>query len=203
MQASKILFSAEEIRWAENSEFILTKNRIIKKIISLFALLSDEYREIAEEKRKLLPEEFYSFSPKISRGEQYLGLPYVILDYPRIFAKDNVFAIRTFFWWGNYFSLTLHLKGEYKDAFGEKIRKNLQLLSENDYWIAVSDDEWRHDFEEENYVPLKSGGVAILNENIQQKAFLKLAVRWPLQNGNEIEPLFKEQFSILLNIITG
>ena len=203
MQASKILFSAEEIGWAENSEFILTKNRIIKKIISLFALLSDEYREIADEKRKLLPEEFYLLSPKISRGEQYLGLPYVILDYPRIFAKDNVFAIRTFFWWGNYFSLTLHLKGEYKDAFEEKIKKNLQLLSENDYWIAVSDDEWRHDFEEENYVPLKSGGVVVLNENLQQKAFLKLAVRWPLQNGNEIEPLYKEQFSTLLNVITG
>ncbi|HYJ38657.1 MAG TPA: hypothetical protein VEV87_08575 [Chitinophagaceae bacterium] len=203
MQASKILLSEEEIRWAENSEFILTKNRIIKKIISLFALLSDEYREIADEKRKLLPEEFYLLSPKISRGEQYLGLPYVILDYPRIFAKDNVFAIRTFFWWGNYFSLTLHLKGEYKNAFEEKIKKNLQLLSKNDYWIAVSDDEWRHDFEEENYVPLNSGGVAVLNENIQQKAFLKLAVRWPLQNGNEIEPLYKEQFSTLLNVITG
>jgi hypothetical protein len=200
MQASKILFSEEELSWAENSDWILTKNRIIRKVISLFSSLSDSYRRIAEEKRQVLPDEFFNLSPKISRGEQYLELPYVMLDYPRIFSKEDVFAIRTFFWWGNYFSLTLHLKGSYKDKYREKLLNHQDLLVQNNYWVAISDDEWRHDFEKENYVLLKKG----MNELTEkQKTFLKLAVRWPLEDGNSIEHLLEKQFLILLKIITG
>ena len=50
-------------------------------------------------------------TPKIAKGENYLQLPYVLLDYPRCFDKENIFAIRTMFWWGNFFSITLHLSG--------------------------------------------------------------------------------------------
>jgi hypothetical protein len=203
MQASKILFSAEEISLAENGELILTKNSIIKKVISLFASLADVYREVADDHRQELPGEFFDLSPKISRGEQYLGLPYVMLDYPRIFSKENVFAIRTFFWWGNYFSLTLHLKGGYKESFQKKILENVHLLSKYDFYVAVSEDEWRQDFEKENYVMLKTGGIDLLDESIQKMAFLKLASRWPLQNGNEISVLLNEQYSAILKVITG
>jgi hypothetical protein len=202
MQTSKIQFSPEELRLAENSEMILTKNRIIKKAMSVFGSIADEYSSLAEQYRQELPSEFFTLNPKISRGEQYLGLPYVILDYPRIFSKDHVFAIRSFFWWGNYFSLTLHLKGTYKDAFGKKIRKHFELLTRNDYCIAISDDEWRHDFEEENYVALKNGGIKMLEQNIVAGSFLKLAVKWRLQQGNEIELLLKKQFSILIDILS-
>ena len=51
--------------------------------------------------------------PKISKGEKYKGLPWVMLDYPRIFGKEDIMAIGTRFWWGHYFSVTLHLKGGY------------------------------------------------------------------------------------------
>ncbi len=34
-----------------------------------------------------------------------------MLDYPRAFGRDSIFACRTFFWWGRFFSLTLHLAG--------------------------------------------------------------------------------------------
>ena len=203
MQTSKIQFSPEELRLAENSELILTKNSIIKKIISLFGPLADEYRLQSEQCRQHLPSEFFSLGPKISRGEQYLGLPYVILDYPRIFSRDHALAIRSFFWWGNYFSLTLHLKGMYKEAFSKKIMEHFELLSQNGYCLAVSDDEWRHDFEERHYVALKESGIRMLEETIKLGSFLKLAVRWPLEHGNEIETLLKEQFSILLNVISG
>ena len=70
-----------------------------------------------------LPAEVAEISPKISKGENYNGLPYVMFDYPRFFTKENVFAVRTFFWWANYFSVTLHLKGEYKEMFAETIFK--------------------------------------------------------------------------------
>jgi len=203
MQTSKIQYSTDELKLAENSELILTKNRIVKKTIALFASLAEEYRFISETYRAKLPSEIFEQSPKISRGEQYLELPYVMLDYPRVFSKEDVFAIRSFFWWGNYFSITLHLKGCYKKMYCQQIKEGYDILLQNDYCIAISADEWRHDFEEQHYLMLKKEGFQKLEEIIEAGTFLKLAVKWPLRQGNVIQPLFQEQFSTLLNVLSG
>ena len=201
MQVSKIQFSQEELNLAENAEWILTKNGIIGKIMSVFGALADEYRKILEDKLALLPAETSSFSPKISRGEQYRGLPYVMLDYPRIFSKEDVFAVRSFFWWGNYMSLTLHLKGEYKDLFAENLSKGMQFFSEENYSVAVSDDEWRHDFETENYTPVK-GAELLFGEITKKKEFIKLAKCWSIAQANQMELLFASEFANVINVLT-
>ena len=87
--------------------------------------------------------------------------------------------------------------------FCERIKDQLEVLSENSYWLSVSDHEWAHDVSEQNYVLLKKPGVRKPEEIIERGSILKLVVKWPLQQGNAIQSLLKEQFSILLNIITG
>ena len=77
--------------------------------------LSEQYRTLGEK---------YG-SPKISKGENYRGLPYVMLDYPRLFGREEVLAIRTFFWWGHGFSVTLHLKGGYRERISAGIATTL------------------------------------------------------------------------------
>ena len=203
MQTSKIQFSTEELQLAENAEIILTKNRIVKKTISLFGSLADEYRSIGARHAANLPAEVLELSPKIARGEQYQGLPYVVLDYPRLFSKADVFAIRSFFWWGNYFSLTLHLKGVYKEMFAGRINQQMNMLADNNFWISVSDDEWAHEVQERHYVAVKNMETGKFREAINTGIFLKLVVKWPLQQCNSIHTLFKEQFSIVLNLISG
>ena len=61
-------------------------------------------------------------SAKISKGEN-MGLPWVMLDYPRLFGQEDVLAIRTMFWWGHCFSVTLHLKGRYYGAYLPLLRE--------------------------------------------------------------------------------
>ncbi len=201
MQASKILLSAEELNLAENSEWILTKNRIIQKIISLFAQLAGSFQENTFAYKQFLPPELFDLSPKISRGEQHRGLPYVMLDYPRIFSKENVFAIRSFFWWGNFFSLTLHLKGNYKDQFERNIKEHGSLLAQKNFFISIGEDEWRQDFEEDNYLPLNSTNGVLLNKYFSGKDFLKLAVKWPLRSSNEMEPILEDHHAFLLQVV--
>jgi len=70
-------------------------------------------------------------SPKISRGENYLGLPYLVLDYPRLFRPDAVLAIRTFFWWGHFFSSTLQLSGGYKTEFLSRLQAAQETFSKH------------------------------------------------------------------------
>src|SRR5580698_8612281 len=99
MIETKIKLSAHELMIAQDAGLILTKNAIIQKTIGLFSNLAENMQiELVKTK---LPEEIKITEPKISKGENYKGLPYVILDYPRSFGKENIFAIRTFFWWGN------------------------------------------------------------------------------------------------------
>ncbi|MEI9808974.1 MAG: hypothetical protein WDO16_14545 [Bacteroidota bacterium] len=85
----------------------------------------------------VLPPEVIKISPKISKGENYKGLPYLVLDYPRYFEKDNHFAVRSMFWWGNFFSSTLHLSGIYKKKYTSAIEASFTQLQENDFFICV------------------------------------------------------------------
>ena len=102
MQGSKIRLSDAEKELFSNAQIILTKNSIVQKTV----LLLEEVQAVLVNENSLRNYQI-STSPKISKGENYLGLPYVILDYPRIANDDNLFFIRSMFWWGNFFSSTL------------------------------------------------------------------------------------------------
>src|SRR5664279_575656 len=104
MEEAKIKLSEDELLLVQNAGIILTKNAIMQKAVSLFSLLAEGMK--TESENAQLPVEVMVAMPKISKGEHYKGLPYVVLDYPRLFTQENIFAIRTLFWWGNYFSIT-------------------------------------------------------------------------------------------------
>lgn len=148
---TKVQLSQDEMRLITDSEWIFSKHRIIKKVYELFAEISEEYKRVLATSHPF-PNQMAELSPKISRGENYLGLPYVIMDYPATFSRDGVLAIRTMFWWGNFFSLTLHVSG----SFLKSIQLNATAISylESHNFFIGSGDEWDHHFEKENYQPV-------------------------------------------------
>src|SRR3954452_928432 len=98
--------TAYESELVRDSKVLLTKNIIIEKVYRLFGQLASGYQDRLAASPVV---GLNAVQAKISRGENYRGLPYVMLDYPRIFSKDHTFAIRSFYWWGNFFSITLQL----------------------------------------------------------------------------------------------
>ena len=175
MKETKIKLSEEELLLVQNAAVILTKNAIIQKAISLFGMLAEEMKTILE--NEALPDDVKMTTAKISRGENYKGLPYVILDFPRLFTPENIFAIRTMFWWGNYFSVTLHLKGAYKDRYQSVIIENIFLLAERQFSICISSDQWRHELEDDNYISLSRQTEKETSALIQGNQFLKISVK--------------------------
>ena len=151
MQGSKIRLSNAEKELFCNAQIILTKNSIVQKTV----LLLEEVQAILIDENSLRHYQF-STSPKISKGENYLGLPYVILDYPRIAKDRNLFFIRSMFWWGNFFSSTLQLSGDYKQQYSTHLEKAYDLLKEKDYFIGINTDPWVHHFTEDNYKKVNS-----------------------------------------------
>lgn len=175
MEEAKIKLSEDELLLVQNAGIILTKNAIMQKAVSLFGLLAEGMK--TESENAQLPGEVMMTTPKISKGEHYKGLPYVVLDYPRLFTQENIFAIRTLFWWGNYFSITLHLKGVYKEMLALRIKENISLLAEKQFSICISSDQWRHELEADNYISLSGLTENELNEIIEKNQFLKLAAK--------------------------
>ena len=149
MNEAKVRLSQKEAELVQNTDWILTKNVILKKAWALLEIIQQEQKQYIQSFKHNLPEEILKQSAKISKGENYKELPYLVLDFPRFFEQDNIFAIRTMFWWGNHFSITLHLSGKSKNIFEEKILASFPLLRE--FSLCVHNDPWEHHFEKSNY----------------------------------------------------
>ncbi|HVU98661.1 MAG TPA: hypothetical protein VHE34_25740 [Puia sp.] len=188
MSYAKVHLSPEEMRLVTDPGVILTKNSVMAKVIEMFGGLSGEYQKIWKEE---------GVEPKISRGENYRGLPWVMLDYPRYFGKEEVFAIRTLFWWGHAFSVTLHLKGGYRDRFLPMVQGRWAELAAAGFHMGVSDDEWRHEHVPENYREV-SGGVDLVRDDVD---FLKLSSAVGLHRWEDAPAELLSMFKTLIGVL--
>ncbi|HLX93911.1 MAG TPA: hypothetical protein VKR32_19645, partial [Puia sp.] len=182
MDEAKIQLSEEEMVLVRNGEWILTKNRIIQKVYQLFGSLASTMTDELEESR--LPHELRRTPPKISKGENYRGFPYVVLDCPRNFSKNDIFAIRTFFWWAHYFSVTLHLKGTFRDRLQDNILANRQLLSTQNFCLVTAHNEWEHDLAAAGPISFRELTKADLEKRFSELPFLKITSVLELKDWN-------------------
>jgi len=197
MIVTNVELSKNELELVCDSEFILTKNRIIEKAYNLFGLLSEAYKITLNNYKEVLPPEVFAASPKIYKGENYLSLPYVLMDHPRVFLKDDVFAIRSFLWWGNFFSITLHLSGRFLQAFKPNIRLALQEQHAQDYFVCINEAQWQHHFEKTNYISLNK----IESESIFQKPFFKLSKKLDLKDWEKAPAFFETSYAGFLQLL--
>ncbi len=192
---AKVSLSGFELQLVTDANIILTKNSIIKKAVDFFGQLSDGYKQ--EFLLTKLPAEILLQPAKISKGENYLGLPYVMLDYPRCFGKDDVFAIRTFFWWGNFFSITLHVKGIYKELYQKIIIDAIEQNNLNTAWINKNSAEWEHHLND-SYLPINS---SVQAKSIQENTVLKIVSKIELKDWDLAEEFLQMHFKKYLTIL--
>lgn len=195
---TKIQLSEEELLLMQNSDWILTKNNIIDKISQGFGKLAVQMQEQIAAHQLNHDESIRLGSPKISRGEKYQGLPYVILDYPRIFGKEKILAIRTLFWWGNYCSITLHVKGVWQEIVLQKMAANLDQLIMNSFYISFSGNEWSHNILDSNYIMLQHLSHKEILQKLPATDFLKLTSKVPIGPWVTME---KKLFDLFLNLV--
>jgi hypothetical protein len=194
---SKLVLSDGELQLMGNTEWILTKRIIIDKVNVLFGAFAGSMQHKLLQQQHLLA----ATAPKIAKGENYLQLPYVILDYPRQFEKANFLAVRTMFWWGNFFSCTLHMSGEYKKKYQQNLLANIAILQQHDLYICISDDEWQHHFEQDNYLPVRNFSAEEIRSIVSRQHFIKVAAKFSLHQWKEIDVLLEKTFSIMLQLL--
>lgn len=203
MNGAKIRLSEEEQELISNPGWILTKNRILERITLFLSQLQTEQEKSLLSSGIRLPEEVMAHTPKISKGENYLGLPYRMLDYPRSFSSRDHFAIRCFFWWGHYFSTTLHLSGKWPVICLPGLQKTIPALLEKGALIAGGDDPWVHNLEDGSWFSLASAeGQSVLGIS-GKRDFLKVAIRYKPENRDILSSRLLDDFLLLAKAAEG
>lgn len=179
MNLAKVQFSEEEFAIVQNAALLLTKNRVIEKVRQTFLGLSQELKQLYLDNLDGYPPALVGCQPGITKGEKLKGLPWVVLDYPRHFDRENILALRTIFWWGHDVIITLHLKGSYLPRGIAAINQYRALLEANHFVLCTSGDEWEHALDTVHVIPLK--GTA----SLEAASFVKLSVTIPLDTWNE------------------
>ena len=195
-----------------DAAWILTKNSVMEKVVGMMADLSAAYREIWDgaQRRAAVPGHaesigegmaiaFDAGSPKISRGENYQGLPWVMLDYPRIFGREDVLAIRTMFWWGHAFIVTLHLKGKYRRMFLPLLERDWEGLAAAGFHLGITEDEWRHEHIGETYRPL-TGSADLTGHGLD---FLKLSANLGINRWSAATEILSGWFTMLVKTLAN
>ena len=207
------------MRLVSDPGWILTKNSIVAKAVGIMGGLAGTYREVwaagagvagagAGGNRLDADGDGAGNSgigvgglridpgdPKVSRGENYRGLPWVMLDYPRVFGREDVLAIRTMFLWGHGFNITLHLKGVYQRVCVPVIRERRDALEAAGFFVGVHADEWRHEHTAEVFRPLSE------IDELGGGGFLKLSAAVGLNRWSEAPGLLGGLFATLVEVL--
>ena len=204
MSPAKVTLSPKERELVNNADWILTKNAVIQKVYDLFGGLSDVYRSALQNHVFVTPEEVGNRSPKISKGEQYEGLPWVMLDYPRQFTTNDSFGIRSFFWWGNFCSITVQLSGKFQQKYAASVQHYFQTngvgsLRCKDWFIGIGEDPWQHHFEKDNYEPVSERTTGAM----QRLPYIKLAKKISLQEWDQLDYFFEQNFLEILAMLSN
>jgi hypothetical protein len=187
---TKVTLSDGQLAIAKNKDIILTKLLVIESALVLFNSLIPIINENIG-KSVLHIKKITSAIPKISKGENYNNFPYVILDYPGVFEKENIFAVRTMFWWGNFISITLHISGSYKKYFEENIFT--RIMKEESFFICIAENEWQHNFEDDNYKKVSDVSETEMRV-VREKKFLKIALKYELHHWNMMQAILPEGY---------
>lgn len=203
MDATKIRLSQEEASLVLRGDWILTKNSVMQKTMHMLGAVQTAQKALLSAIENPLPPDILQSSPKISRGENYLGLPWLMLDYPRLFNKEDSFAIRTFFWWGNFFSVTLQVSGTYKKYYAASIESSFRSLQAGGFFACINEDPWQHHFGPDNYQSFSTMTIDEWKEILSRGDFIKISKIISLQEWNDAQKKLVEVFRKLVHAVTG
>lgn len=189
-------FSKEELLIINDTTFLKTKIIVTEKVLKLLTETEKRLRHFVIGQKENLPDNLLAKAGKISRGEKYLQLPYQVLDYPRHFSKESVFTYRTMFWWGNFFSCTIHLQGSALYCYRNTLLQYLlKAPLSDDLFVCVNDSTpWEYHFESSNFIALSQISPSRLKELLNHHSFIKLSRKLPLERSDDLPAFALDSF---------
>lgn len=193
---SKILLSKDEIRVLREEAFFRVKRTVTEKFFHQLAETVQAIKSTSHFDKIHFPEGTDITTGKISKGENYLGLPFIILDFPRFFSQEKIFTFRTMIWWGNFASCTLMISDSVSSSAKRKFQKNFVAFKGKGIFLCVNESPWHHHFGKENFVALHSLSLKEAALILKKQEFLKVATKIPLNQINRLQKFSVESFEM-------
>lgn len=191
--------SKQELDILLDQSFLKLKSNVSKKIVRLLSRIELSLKAEITKSSFPFPEEAFTKSGKISKGDNYRELPYFVLDFPRLFTQSDAFAFRTMLRWGHEFSCTLHIGGESLALIGDKTIN--EILSSADLYFCISPTPWEYHFDSTNYVQANTLSKNEVKTHIESNQFIKISRYTNISKWNELEQFTLENFISFLNLI--
>ncbi|MBL0047904.1 MAG: hypothetical protein IPP32_07400 [Bacteroidetes bacterium] len=194
--------SPSQLSLLKNTEFIHQKTAALQQINYLFQNFQQVLAPVVLDQQTHALKDIPFASPKISKGENYLGLPYLVLDYPAHFATPSIFSFRTFFWWGNFFSFTLHLQGPILDKYRAALINNKNRIHESNFYICIANNPWMYNYETYNYKRISDLTQIELIQILEEKPFIKFSIPIEIEHYPSLISQGYNYFSIFIGFLS-
>jgi hypothetical protein len=188
--------SEDEFELLANTTFLLTKQEIDKKISALLLDYQQELAELHPNFSASLPSLVNVLPKKISKGQNYGGLPYWVVDFPSHFNNEDIITFRVVLWWGNYISVSLILSGRYF----EQAQLDFVKLNNSELSYSINSTPWPIEFEPKNLISVNSTNLKQIKEHYKNSKFVKLSVKHDLKHIEGLTTLCNQDLLIMLSM---
>ncbi len=171
---SPIQFTDQELGLIEDTSFFETKALITQKVKTLLHLLHDTLKKELVDFPFLAPDDFHLDNHQFVKGEHLSGFPYLYLDYPKYYTKQEMFSFRSLFWWGHHFIFAWILSGKYLDQYKENILRHYKSLSGKGLFILMTKDPWEWKKHPDNLLEIRQDNQEEVSIALKTRPFLKI-----------------------------
>lgn len=179
-----------EFEQVYDAVWLLKKRTIASKIQDKLSETHDALRTI---KHPDVLDPYFKNSGKISKGENYKGLPYYVLDYPRVFSKKELFAFRIIVWWGHYIIFTIISEG----AINKRLDLG-QLTYLKDWKLDTNKDPWTHELTRFDI----DFSTKLIEDRLDNQIFIKFSKVLDLKKLNYLPEITPALFTTFLKLYT-
>jgi hypothetical protein len=193
------MFNSEELKTLRNQSFFQQKNIITQRFYERFGSLIQTLKNNQNHLKFPYPEGADTSVGRITKGENYQGLPYIVADFPRYFSKKGIFSFRSWFWWGNYVLFIWHISGEYLIKYEDLLLEKFSEFQKNDLYLSIGTDEWQHHLDFENYISMKRVTFLMFERYIKTRSFVKIVQKLDLNDLDNLEKEGVNAFEIMVH----
>lgn len=198
-QNTKIIPTNAELEIASNTNFFDVKRELTAKIVLALEQFGEQLlQEI------IIPvfqkQGIERAGLKVSKGENFKGYPYIVLDCPRLYSTDTEVICRTIFRWGHGWSLHFTVQGKTLASINHSLPFFLASLS-TDWLLYTGENIWEQDVDSIYFIPTPSMSETALCQTINRDEFFKIARQINLSEAVEWPPFPQQTYQVLFNLL--
>ena len=185
-----------------DASFFHTKVEVTQKIYSMYSLLINKIQSSVPHQNFKYPEQTDLSLGKISKGENYRKLPYIVVDFPRYFKKPDMLVYRAMFWWGKYFIFTLHLSGSCAVKYKASFLENYVKLNLKNTYFCISKKQWEHAVSKRDFRRMDKLTREEIEACINANGFIKISRKLPLKDYKKFLATGSDTFEEFLSVFS-